>query len=469
MTTSTDTHLTSTPRPRLSFLGCGYLGATYAICFAELGYEVIGYDIDDNKIENFSNGTVPFHEPGLPDLLKKNLDSGRLRFTTDSQKVADFADVHFICVGTPQRPGEPGADLSYIESCVSDLARKLTRKTLIVGKSTVPVGTASWVQGIIDKNAPEGLGVEVGWSPEFLQESNAMHDVLRPNRIVAATQSEWATELLRAAHKGVIDLAALEDREVPVVETDLATAELVKVAANAFLSTKISFVNSMADICETTGGNISDLARAIGYDPRIGNKFLRAGIGFGGGCLPKDLRALAARAEELGVGDSFRFLHEVDLINTRRRLRAVRAIAELVDRPAGPAGPNLEGVKIACLGATFKAETDDIRDSPALDIARKLQAARAEVTVYDPKGLDNAEREAPELNYVKSLADALKGADAVCILTPWEEFRNLNPEAVAGEVAKQRVFDGMNILDGSTWATYGWTYRGVGHDLSDMM
>ncbi|GAB3648700.1 UDP-glucose dehydrogenase family protein [Glycomyces tarimensis] len=452
----------TTTRPRISFLGCGYLGATYSICFAELGYEVIGYDVDTAKIEAFASGTVPFHEPGLPELLKKNLESGRLRFTTDVQDVADFADVHFICVGTPQRQGEHSADLSYIEAAVTDLSRHLSRKCLIVGKSTVPVGTASWVQELVDRHAPEGLGVEVGWSPEFLQESNAMHDVLRPNRIVYAAQSEWASKLLRDVHKGILELAAVEDREVPVVETDLATAELVKVAANAFLSTKISFINAMADLCEVTGGDVTDLARAIGYDARIGNKFLRAGIGFGGGCLPKDIRALAARAGELGVGESFRFLGEIDQLNSRRRSHTVRLVAELVDRPIGPAGPSLSGVRVAYLGATFKPDTDDIRDSPALAIARKLRQARADVVVYDPEGLDNAKTAAPELSFVKTLAEAVADADVVCAMVPWEEFRTLDPEALGRQVAQRRILDGMNAFDPEQWTANGWSYRGIG-------
>ncbi len=461
-TQTAETPQNTTTRPRISFLGCGYLGATYAICFAELGYEVVGYDIDEAKIEAFSSGTVPFHEAGLPELLKKNLESGRLRFTTDIKAVADFADVHFICVGTPQRKDEAGADLSYIEASVVELSRHLTRKVLIVGKSTVPVGTASWVQDLVDRHTSEGLGVEVGWSPEFLQESNAMHDVLRPNRIVYATQSEWASKLLKDVHKGILELAAIEDREVPVVETDLATAELVKVAANAFLSTKISFINAMADLCEVTGGDVTDLARAIGYDQRIGNKFLRAGIGFGGGCLPKDIRALTARAGELGVGESFRFLGEIDQRNTRRRSHTVRAVAELVGRPPGPAGPDLSGVRVAYLGATFKPDTDDIRDSPALAIAQGLRRARADVVVYDPEGLDNAKAAAPELSFVKTLPEAVAGADVVCAMVPWEEFRTLDPEALGQQVTERRILDGMNAFDPAEWRAHGWTYQGIG-------
>ena len=300
---------------------------------------MLGFDVDAKKIAKLAGGDVPFHEPGLDELLRRNLAAGRLRFTTDYAEAAEFGDVHFICVGTPQRADGMGADLTYVEAAVTTLAPHLTRKALIVGKSTVPVGTAEWVEQLVGKHAPAELGVEVAWSPEFLQEGFAVEDVLRPNRIVVGVKSEWANAMLLAAHKGVFDLAATEDREVPVVVTDFATAELVKVAANAFLATKISFINAMAEVCEASGGDVTQLARAIGYDPRIGNRFLQAGVGFGGGCLPKDIRAFQARAQELGAGEALRFLHEVDLINQRRRTRVVQLAAELLDRPYGPAGP----------------------------------------------------------------------------------------------------------------------------------
>ena len=347
-------------RPRLTFLGTGYLGATYAISFAELGYEVLGFDVDEPKIAKLAAGEVPIHEPGLDEMLRRNLASGRLRFSTDYREVADFGDVHFICVGTPQRRDGLGADLSYVETAVTSLVPHLSRKALIVGKSTVPVGTAEWVEKLVEKHAPEGLDIEVAWSPEFLQEGFAVEDVLRPNRLVLGVKSAWAHSMLFAAHKGVFDLAVNEDREVPVVVTDFATAELVKVAANAFLATKISFINAMAEVCEASGADVSQLARAIGYDDRIGKKFLRAGIGFGGACLPKDIRAFQARAQELGAGEALRFLHEVDLINQRRRGRVMQLAAELLGRPYGPAGPDLSGLRIAVLGATFKPGTDDV-------------------------------------------------------------------------------------------------------------
>ncbi|GAA2596193.1 UDP-glucose/GDP-mannose dehydrogenase family protein [Winogradskya consettensis] len=449
-------------RPRLAFLGTGYLGATYAICFAELGYEVLGFDIDAAKIGKLSAGQVPFHEPGLDTLLQANLASGRLRFTTSYEEVAEHADVHFICVGTPQRGDGMGADLAYVEASVTNLARHLKRRALIVGKSTVPVGTAEWVEQLVAKHVPAELGIEVAWSPEFLQEGFAVEDVLRPNRIVVGVKSDWANGMLYAAHKGVFDLAASEEREVPLVVTDFATAELVKVAANAFLATKISFINAMAEVCEVAGGDVTQLAKAIGYDPRIGNRFLQAGVGFGGGCLPKDIRAFQARAQELGAGEALRFLHEVDLINLRRRSRVIHLAAELLDRPAGPAGPDLSGTRIAVLGAAFKPNSDDVRDAPALAVAASLAKAGADVRVYDPQGMENARAVQPGLAYESSMNDAVAGAELVCVLTEWAEFRNADPNALGALAGAKRVIDGKNCLDAVLWARAGWEYRGMG-------
>jgi UDPglucose 6-dehydrogenase len=449
-------------RPRLTFLGTGYLGATYAICFAELGYEVLGFDVDESKIARLSAGEVPFHEPGLDELLRRNLATGRLRFSTSYREVADFGDIHFICVGTPQRQDGLGADLTYVETAVTSLAPLLTRKTLIVGKSTVPVGTAEWVEQLVGKHAPVEHGVEVAWSPEFLQEGFAVEDVLRPNRLVLGLKSAWAHSMLFAAHKGVFDLAVNEDREVPVVVTDFATAELVKVAANAFLATKISFINAMAEVCEASGADVSQLARAIGYDDRIGKKFLRAGVGFGGACLPKDIRAFQARAQEIGAGEALRFLHEVDLINQRRRGRVVQLAAELLDRRYGPAGPDLSGLRIAVLGATFKPGTDDVRDSPALAVAGKLARTGAQVALYDPQGMANARRELPDIAYGESMIDVVRDADLVCVLTAWEEFRYADPNVLGELVKGQRVIDGLNCLDQQLWADSGWEVRGMG-------
>jgi UDPglucose 6-dehydrogenase len=441
----------------------GYLGATCAVSFAELGYEVLGFDIDEPRIAKLAAGDVPFHEPGLDELLRRNLAAGRLRFSTDLPEAADFGDVHFICVGTPQRADGMSADLSYVEASVTSLVPLLTRKALIVGKSTVPVGTAEWVEQLVGKYAQAAeLGIEVAWSPEFLQEGYAVEDVMRPNRLVFGVKSPWAHSMLLAAHKGVFDLAVNEDREVPVVVTDFATAELAKFAANAFLATKISFINAMAEVCEASGADVTQLARTIGYDDRIGKKFLRAGVGFGGGCLPKDIRAFQARAQELGAGEALRFLHEVDLINQRRRARVVQLAAELLGRPYGPAGPDLSGLRIAVLGATFKPNSDDVRDSPALAVARKLARTGAHVAVYDPQGMENAKRELPDLEYAASLTDVVRGADLVCVLTAWEEFRYADPGALGKNVNGRRVIDGMNCLDQPLWTAAGWEFRGMG-------
>jgi UDPglucose 6-dehydrogenase len=429
---------------------------------AELGYEVLGCDVDQAKIARLAAGEVPFHEPGLDELLRRNLSTGRLRFTTDFAETAEFGDVHFICVGTPQRPEGMNADLTYVEQAILDLAPHLNRRALVVGKSTVPVGTASWVEQMVTRHTPAGSDVEVAWSPEFLREGFAVEDVIRPDRVVFGVRSEWARAMLYAAYKGVFELAATEDREVPVVVTDFATAELVKVAANAYLATKISFINAMAEICEAANADVTLLARAIGYDSRIGKAFLRAGVGFGGGCLPKDIRAFQARAQELGVGEALRFLHEVDLINQRRRARVLHLASELLNRPVGPAGPELSGVPVAVLGATFKPNTDDVRDSPALAITRMLHKAGARVTVYDPEGMEHARREVPEVSYAKTLTEAVTGAELICVLVAWEEFRHANPHALASLVTGRRVIDGMNFLDPLAWTNAGWNYRAMG-------
>jgi UDPglucose 6-dehydrogenase len=449
-------------KPRLTFVGTGYLGATYAICFAELGYEVLGVDVDADKIAKLSAGEVPFHEPGLDQLLRQNLASGRLRFDTSYQQAAHFGDVHFICVGTPQRDDGLSADLSYVEQAVSMLAAGLPRKALIVGKSTVPAGTAEWVQQLVGKHANPELGVEVAWSPEFLQEGHAVEDVLRPSRLVLAYQSPWAGGMLYAAHKGVFELAATEDREVPVVTCDFATAELVKVAANSFLATKISFINAMSEVCEVAGADVTLLARAIGYDPRIGPRYLQAGVGFGGGCLPKDIRAFQARAQELGTGESLRFLHEVELINRRRRTRVLKLAAQLLGRRYGPAGPDLSGIRIAVLGATFKPNTDDVRDAPALAVTAMLHKAGADVHVYDPQGMENARAALPEVSYQPSLAAAVADASLVCVLTEWTEFRNADPTTLGHLAAARVVIDGRNCLDPALWTAAGWEYHGMG-------
>ena len=439
-------------RPRLTVIGTGYLGATHAVCMAAVGYEVLGVDVDPRKVAALANGEVPFFEPGLPELLKEALASGRLRFTQDFAEAAEFGDVHFVCVGTPQAKGSPAADLSYVHSAVESLAVHLRRRALVVGKSTVPIGTAAQLRDRVHALAPAGSAVELAWNPEFLREGYAVADTLQPDRMVFGVESAWAAAQLRAAFTPVLE------RGTPVVDCDLATAELVKVAANSFLATKISYINAMAEVCEATGADVNLLARALSYDERIGGRFLKPGLGFGGGCLPKDIRAFAARAAELGVGQAVSFLHEVDAINGRRRTRTVDLVREL-------AGGDLAGVRVAALGAAFKPNSDDIRDAPALDVARMLHEEGAEVRVYDPEAMANARRAYPDLTYAESLPAAVQGADVVVLLTEWEQFRKADPEMMGWLVAHRRVVDGRHALDADAYRAAGWEYRALGRPL----
>jgi UDPglucose 6-dehydrogenase len=435
--------------PRLTVIGTGYLGATHAICMAMLGFDVLGVDVDPAKIAALADGQVPFFEPGLPEKLREALDTGRLRFSTDFSEAAAWGDVHYICVGTPQAKNSDAADLTYVELAVAELSSQITRRALIVGKSTVPIGTASRLTDLVHRVSPAGTEVELAWNPEFLREGYAVQDTLQPDRLVFGVESEWAELQLRAAFKPILDDGT------PLVVCDLATAELVKVAANSFLATKISYINAMAEVCEATGADVNLLASALSYDSRIGGRFLKPGLGFGGGCLPKDIRAFAFRAEELGVGQAVAFLHEVDGINQRRRVRTVDLVREL-------AGGVLEGVRVAALGAAFKPNSDDIRDAPALDVARMLQAEGAIVTVYDPEANANAQRAYPQLGYADSLAGAVDGADVVALLTEWQEFCDADPDDLGALVAHRRVVDGRHALDADDYRAKGWEYRALG-------
>ncbi|WP_182526430.1 UDP-glucose dehydrogenase family protein [Nocardioides dongkuii] len=445
--------MSSTPStsstPRLTVLGTGYLGATHAICMAVLGYDVLGVDTDRAKVAALNDGRVPFFEPGLPALLRKALDSGRLSFTTDLSAAGEFGDVHFICVGTPQQAGSHAADLRYVEGVTRDLAPYLRRRCLVVGKSTVPVGTAARLTRLLQDNAPAGTEVELAWNPEFLREGYAVEDTMRPDRLVFGIGSAWAEQTLRAAFAPVIR------NGVPVVITDIPTAELVKVAANSFLATKISYINAMAEVCEATGADVQDLASALSYDTRIGGRFLHPGLGFGGGCLPKDIRAFVHRAEEVGVGRSVAFLRQVDAINQRRRARTVDLVRE-------QAGGSLEGVRVCCLGAAFKPDSDDVRDAPALDVARMLQEEGAIVSVYDPEAMDNARRVQPTLHYAEGVFDAAADAQVVVLLTEWDQFRSLDPRRLAEVVATRSIVDGRHALDPAEWTAAAWTYRALG-------
>ena len=434
---------------RISVIGTGYLGATHAACMAELGYEVIGLDVNAEKLQALSAGILPFHEPGLPELLRKHVDSGRLRFTDSYEDVAQHADIHFVTVGTPQRADSQSADMSYVDAAVDSLVANISGEALIVGKSTVPVGTARRLSERIEAAAKPGSKISLAWNPEFLREGFAVKDTLTPDRLVYGIQDDTSLAKLREVYAPILAL------ETPEVVTDLETSELVKVAANAFLATKISFINAFAEVTETVGGDIKTLADAIGHDARIGRKFLNAGVGFGGGCLPKDIRALQARVSKLGLSQTMGFLAEVDQINLRRRDRVVSLASSIL-------GNQLAGKRICVLGVTFKPDSDDVRDSPALDIAVRLYNSGAEVSVYDPEGNKNAAGRFPRLNYVDSWRDAAKEADLVLLLTEWKEFRALDPQEL-GEVVSSRVLiDGRNVLDRPWWREQGWVMTGPG-------
>ncbi|HTW20207.1 MAG TPA: UDP-glucose/GDP-mannose dehydrogenase family protein [Mycobacteriales bacterium] len=435
--------------PRLTVIGTGYLGATHAVCMAELGFEVLGIDVDQVKIDRLSAGEAPFYEPGVDELLRKNLATGRLRFTTSIEAVAAFGDVHFLCLGTPQKPGEYAADLRYIHESLDRLLPLLNRPCTVVGKSTVPVGTAARVAERIASEAPAGHDIELVWNPEFLREGFAVKDTLRPDRLVIGITSEAGEKVMREVYAPVIDAGT------PVVVTDLPTAELVKVAANAFLATKISFINAMAEVCEAAHADVTKLSEALAHDPRIGGRFLHAGLGFGGGCLPKDIRAFMARAGELGVDQALSFLTEVDAINLRRRARMVELARELL-------GDSVVNRRVGVLGAAFKPESDDIRDSPALDVASRLKRMGAHVRVYDPAAMDNARTLYPDLEYCASAVEASRAADVVLHLTEWREFREMDPEVLSGVVAQRSIVDGRNALDPGRWRAAGWTYRALG-------
>ena len=436
---------------RCTVFGTGYLGATHAVGMAELGHEVVGVDIDPGKVAKLAAGDVPFYEPGLRKLLCDNLSAGRLRFSTDYDVAADFADVHFLGVGTPQKKGEYTADLRYVHTVIDTLVPRMRRSAIVVGKSTVPVGTAAELATRASALAPVGVDVEVAWNPEFLREGYAVHDTLHPDRIVLGVQEDSVR-----AETSVRELyAPLLDAGVPFLVTDLQTAELVKVSANAFLATKISFINAISEVCEAADADVTVLAEALGYDPRIGRRFLNAGLGFGGGCLPKDIRAFMARAGELGASHALTFLREVDSINMRRRTLMV----ELATKACGG---SLLGANVAVLGAAFKPESDDVRDSPALNVAGMLQLNGATVNVYDPKAMENSQRVFPTLNYSTSVVEACDRADAVLVLTEWREFVDLDPDALASTVRAKVVVDGRNCLDMARWARAGWRVYSLG-------
>jgi UDPglucose 6-dehydrogenase len=430
---------------KLSVIGTGYLGATHAACMASMGFEVIGFDTEQSKIDLLSKGKVPFYEPDLEELLGKQIKSGRLTFTKNINDLTD-CDVHFICVGTPQVKGGIAADLTYVNAALESVAKIVKPGALVVGKSTVPVGTAEKLRDRLIEINPKS---DLAWNPEFLREGFAVEDTLKPNRLVVGVTNDHAEETLKKVYS--INLK----EGTPWVRADLPTSELVKVAANSFLATKISFINAMAEVCEAAGGDVTVLAKAIGYDPRIGNRFLQAGIGFGGGCLPKDIRAFMARAEELGAQQAVKFLEEIDAINLRARQR----IIELVRKDLAN---DLRGKKVSILGAAFKPDSDDVRDSPALDIAAQIQVAGAIVTVHDPKAIKNAQKRFPALKFSESINETLQDSNIVLHLTEWKIYREIDPVNAKSLVQNAIIIDGRNALDRELWLKAGWKFRALG-------
>jgi UDPglucose 6-dehydrogenase len=434
--------------PRITVIGTGYLGLTHAVCMADLGHQVLAIDVDEEKIAKAAAGEAPFFEPGLEPLLRKNLDGGRLRFTTSFAEIGEFGDVHFVCVGTPE--GESNqADLSYIHAATEALAPHLYSRCLIVGKSTVPVGTARQLMNRVRAAAPAGDLVELAWNPEFLREGFAVQDSLTPDRMVFGVTSEQAEAMLRQVY--ATPLAA----GIPSLVMDLETAELVKLAANAFLATKISFINVMAEICEAAGADVVPLAEALGHDARIGRRFLSPGLGFGGGCLPKDIRAFRATASTLGVSSLVNLLSAVDDINLGRRDRVTALAREAV-------GGNLNGKRVAVLGVAFKPNSDDIRDSPSLDVCARLAAEGAIVSAHDPVAMPNAARKQPSLQCAGSVSEAAEGADLVLHLTEWADYQAIDPGALASVVSQRVIIDGRCCLDAGLWKEADWTVHVLG-------
>jgi UDPglucose 6-dehydrogenase len=433
---------------RLSVIGIGYLGLTHAVCMAELGHEVIALDSDAKKVNQAAKGEAPFFEPGLEPLLRKHLDGRRLKFTTSYADVAAFGDIHFLCVGTPQA-ADGSSDLRQVRSCADALAPYLNRQCLVVGKSTVPVGTARSLAARIQERAPADTEVEVAWNPEFLREGSAVQDSLSPDRLIFGVTSHRSADMLRQVYAPVLAVG------IPGLVMDLETAELVKVSANAFLATKISFINAMAEICEKAGADVVRLAEALGHDERIGKRFLAPGLGFGGGCLPKDIRAFRSTAIELGVGSVANLLAEVDAINLNRRSRVIELTRDAL-------GGTLAQRRVAILGLAFKPGSDDVRDSPSLHVCELFRSEGAVVTAHDPVAEENAARIHPELQYADSVSEAAAGADIVLHLTEWADYRGIDPVMLATVVNQRNIIDARCSLDRDLWRSAGWSFRTLG-------
>jgi len=434
---------------KISVIGLGYLGTTHAVAMAKLGHNVIGIEPDESRIQQLAAGELPFFEPGLGEALKQVVAAGNIRFQTQHDEVSAESDIHFICVGTPQAAGQQSADTSYVFAAANQLAAVLRPSSLVVGKSTVPVGSARDIIASMQEVA--GFIPKLCWNPEFLREGTALADSLLPDRIVIGSDDPNHNQALKVCYQNILD------QGIPVLELDLETAELVKVSANAFLATKISFINAMAEIAEASGADTVKLAEAIGLDNRIGKSFLRTGIGFGGGCLPKDIRGFIARAEELGVGESLAFLKEVDQINLRRRQRivslATKELGEIADK------------NITMLGISFKPDSDDLRDSPALEIALRLKALGGIVTIHDPVSLGALEQKSTGLTTEIDLQAAIKDTELVILGTEWAEYKNLDPATVSSFPKIKTIIDGRNVLNVDTWQQAGWRVIAPGRNI----
>ena len=436
---------------KITVIGLGYLGATHAIAMAELGHEVIGIEANPKRLSDLQSSVVPFFEPGLDEALQNVLAKGNIKFQEDHTEESREADLHFLCVGTPQLPGSYAANTEYLHSAVKALAPYLREDAVVAGKSTVPVGTSAVLTQVLAEAT--GFTPHLAWNPEFLREGTALEDSLRPDRIVIGVNDERSAEVLRKVYEPITV------HGTPFLVTDIPTAELVKVAANSFLATKISFINAMAEIAEVSGADAVALAEAIGYDERIGNKFLRNGIGFGGGCLPKDIRAFMARAEELGVGKAVDFLDDIDQINLRRRTRVVDLLKQEL-------GASLSGKRVLVLGAAFKPNSDDLRDSPSIAVAKLIEAEGATVVMHDPISLDHVRATQPSFVAEQDLVKAATGADALVLATEWNDYREGHvPADLAPVVANKLIIDGRNALKVEKWVKAGFRLIALGRNV----
>ncbi|MEE2691444.1 MAG: UDP-glucose/GDP-mannose dehydrogenase family protein [Pseudomonadota bacterium] len=431
---------------RVAMIGTGYVGLVSGACFADFGHDVICVDKDKSKIARLEAGEIPIFEPGLEALVEENVKAGRLAFTTDLAPAIEHADAVFIAVGTPSRRGDGFADLSYVYAAAEEIARALTGYTVIVTKSTVPVGTGSEVEEIIRKTRPDAEFSVVS-NPEFLREGAAIEDFKRPDRVVVGAEDDRAREVMRELYR------PLYLNETPIVFTNRATSELIKYAANAFLATKITFINEMADLCEKVGANVQEVAKGIGLDGRIGSKFLHAGPGYGGSCFPKDTLALVKTAES--VGAPTRIVEAVVGINDRRK-------KQMASRIVAACGGSVAGKTVAVLGLTFKPNTDDMRDSPSLDIVPALQAAGATVRAFDPEGAHEAKKLLKDVVFCDGVYETMDGADAVAIITEWDEFRALDLDRVKSLLKAPIMVDLRNIYRPAQMADRGFKYYSIG-------